>query len=316
MSHAQTFATPLYRTPRPTSVAAGLFALLRSDRRLQIGLVLSIALHLFMLSIHFGLPERQETSVHNRALDVVLVNARHARPPEQADLLAQADLDGGGTTDLDERPSTPVPSQETRQDGDALVDTRAAPPEPRPVQQQVLTRPTPAERPAPRVAQARPQPEAPKEAAPAPVSGLDLMNNIASIARMEAQIDRNLNELAKRPRKQFIGARTREYRFAQYVEDWRMKIERVGTLNYPEAARGRLYGSLMLSVVIRADGSIEKVEVQRSSGQPVLDAAAVRIVELAAPFAAFPPDILVDTDIIEITRTWTFTNSDQLRTSR
>lgn len=316
MSNAQTFATPLYRTPTPTGLAAGLVALLRSDRRLQIGLVLSVALHLFMLSIHFGLPERQETSTHNRALDVVLVNARHARPPEQVDVLAQANLDGGGTTDLDERPSTPVPPQETRQDGDALIDTRAAPPEPRPVQQEVLTRPTPAERPAPRVAQARPQPEPPKEPAPAPVSGLDLMNNIASIARMEAQIDRSLNELAKRPRKQFIGARTREYRFAQYVEDWRMKIERVGTLNYPEAARGRLYGSLMLSVVIRADGSIEKVEVQRSSGRPVLDAAAVRIVELAAPFAPFPPDIRVDTDIIEITRTWTFTNSDQLRTSR
>jgi len=316
MANAQALPTSPFRTP--PGLAAGLGSLLLSDRRLQIGLILSIALHLFMLSIHFGLPERQEASTHSRALDVVLVNARHARPPEQADALAQANLDGGGTTDLDERPSTPVPPQETRQDGDALIDTRAATPEPRPMQQEVLTRPTPAERPAPRVAQARPQPEPPRDPAPAPapVSGLDLMNNIATIARMEAQIDRSLNELPKRPRKQFIGARTREHRFAQYVEDWRMKIERVGTLNYPEAARGRLYGSLMLSVVIRSDGSIEKVEVQRSSGQPVLDAAAVRIVELAAPFAPFPPDIRVDTDIIEITRTWTFTNSDQLRTSR
>jgi protein TonB len=130
---------------------------------------------------------------------------------------------------------------------------------------------------------------------------------------MEAQIDKRLNEYAKRPRKQFIGANTREYRFAQYLEDWRLKIERIGTLNYPEAARGRLYGSLLLSVVIRADGSLEKVEVQRSSGQRILDEAAVRIVEMSAPFAPFPPEIRTDTDIIEIVRTWRFTNADQMR---
>jgi periplasmic protein TonB len=133
------------------------------------------------------------------------------------------------------------------------------------------------------------------------------------VARMEAQIDRRLNEYAKRPRKAVIGARTREHRFAQYLEDWRLKIERVGTLNYPEAARGRLYGSLLLLVSIRADGSLERVEIQRSSGVKVLDEAAVRIVELAAPFAPFPPDIRTDTDIIEIVRTWTFTNSNQVR---
>ena len=91
------------------------------------------------------------------------------------------------------------------------------------------------------------------------------------------------------------------------------KIERVGTLNYPDAARGKLYGSLLLSVSIRADGSIERVEVQRSSGLKVLDEAALNIVKLAAPFAPFPPDIRADTDIMEIVRTWTFTNTDQVR---
>lgn len=304
-----------YRQAKAHGIAAGLVGLLMSDRRLQIGLGLSLLLHLFLLSVHFGLPEREDAVLPNRALDVVLVNARHAQAPEQADVLAQANLDGGGTTELDTRPTTPLPPQEQpRQDGDALVEARATPPEPRPVQQEVLTRPTPAERPAPRVTPAPPQPTPPKDPEPAPASGVDLMNSIAAVARMEAQIDRNLNEYAKRPRKAFIGARTREYRFAQYVEDWRQKIERVGTLNYPEAARGRLYGSLLLSVVIRADGSIERVEVHRSSGQKVLDDAAVRIVELAAPFAPFPPNIRVDTDLIEITRTWTFTNSDQLRT--
>src|SRR5690606_20431408 len=102
------------------------------------------------------------------------------------------------------------------------------------------------------------------------------MNSISAVARLEAQIERSLNEYAQRPRKVFIGSRAREYRFAQYVEAWRQKIERVGTLNYPEAARGRTYGSLLLSVVIRADGSVESVTVQRSSGEEVLDQAAIR----------------------------------------
>ena len=91
------------------------------------------------------------------------------------------------------------------------------------------------------------------------------------------------------------------------------KVERVGNLNYPEAARERkLYGSLLLTVSIRADGSVETVEVNRSSGHRILDAAAVRIVEMAAPYAAFPPDVRRDTDILHITRMWTFTKGDEL----
>ena len=115
------------------------------------------------------------------------------------------------------------------------------------------------------------------------------------------------------PRRAVGKRRAQEYRFAQYVEDWRQKVERVGTLNYPDAARGKLYGSLLLSVSIRADGSVDKVGVQRSSGHKVLDEAAVRIVKMAAPYAPFPPDIRKDYDIVEITRTWKFERSDRVR---
>lgn len=315
MSTAQAMSSRFYRAPTTGESLSRFAATLGSNRRLQLALIVSVLVHVFFLSVRFGFPEREQPSAQNQALEVVLVNARHARAPEQADVLAQANLDGGGTTEQEARPTTPVPPQDARRDGDALIDAASAPPpEPRPVQQEVLTRPAPADNPAPKVAPERAAPEPPVETEQPVASGLDLMNSIAAIAKMEAQIDRSLNEYAKRPRKQFIGARTREYRFAQYVEDWRRKIERVGTLNYPEAARGRIYGSLLLSVVIRADGSIEKVEVQRSSGLATLDEAAVRIVELAAPFAPFPPDVLADTDIMEITRTWTFTNTNQLNT--
>lgn len=300
---------------RPAGNSAAMSALL-GNRRLQIAIAFSALLHLLLLSVHFSLPVIEPETRPNRSLDVILVNARHERPPLEADAIAQANLEGGGTVEQDVRPTTPVPPQEVRQDGDALIDASAARPEPAPAPQEVITRAEPVERPPARVAPERRQPDPQPERPQPTASGLDLMDSIAAVARMEAQIDRSLSEYAKRPRTQYIGARAREHRFAQYLEDWRLKIERVGTLNYPEAARGRLYGNLMLSVVIRSDGSVERVEVQRSSGQPLLDEAAIRIVELAAPFAPFPPNIKVDTDVIDITRTWTFTNTDQLRTSR
>jgi protein TonB len=133
------------------------------------------------------------------------------------------------------------------------------------------------------------------------------------MARLEAQINKNWDAYQKMPRRKFIGARTQEYRYAQYIEDWRIKVERIGNLNYPEQARQeKVFGSLQLSVSIRADGSVESIEVSKSSGHRILDAAAMRIVKLAAPYSPLPPSITKDVDILTITRTWTFTSSDKL----
>jgi protein TonB len=144
-------------------------------------------------------------------------------------------------------------------------------------------------------------------------TGQDLVQKSLEIVRLEAQIHKDFDAYQKLPRRKFIGARTKEFRYAQYVEDWRIKVERIGNLNYPEVARqNKIYGSLQLSVSIRADGSVENLEISRSSGEPILDAAAKRIVKLASPFSPFPADIRRDTDILSITRTWTFTQSDKL----
>jgi protein TonB len=144
-------------------------------------------------------------------------------------------------------------------------------------------------------------------------SANELMQRTLEAIRLEAQIAKDMEAYQKRPKRRFIGARAEEYRFARYVEDWRLKIERIGNLNYPEAARQqKLYGSLLLTVSINGDGSVENIEINRTSGSRVLDAAAVKIVEMSGPFAPFPPDIKRDTDILHITRTWTFTKADAL----
>ncbi|MEK7835499.1 MAG: energy transducer TonB, partial [Pseudomonadota bacterium] len=156
----------------------------------------------------------------------------------------------------------------------------------------------------------QPQPQTETKAAAPSVA--DIMTKSIQIARLEAQIDKDMDSYQKRPRRRFVGARTQEYRFARYIEDWRVKVERVGTLNYPQAARDqKIYGSLQLTVSINADGTVENVEINRSSGQRILDEAALRIVRLGAPYSAFPANISRDTDVLSITRTWTFTRSDQ-----
>jgi protein TonB len=238
---------------------------------------------------------------------VVLVNARHERPPEKAEALAQANLDGGGESEQAVRPKSPLPPQETRRDGDALVDARTRSESKAKPRSDVLTRKIS------EVAVVAAPPEAQTEAPERPASGLDVFDSVAAIARLEAQIDRRLDEYAKRPRRvQMNAARTRQVVYAHYQESWRQKVERIGTLNYPEKARGQIYGSLMLTVEIRADGSVHKVYIERSSGHKELDDAAIRIVELAAPYAPFPPDIQKEYDLMQITRTWTFTKDGQL----
>jgi protein TonB len=133
------------------------------------------------------------------------------------------------------------------------------------------------------------------------------------LARLAARIEEQTSVFANRPRRTSINSSTKEYKYATYLEGWRRKVEQIGNLNYPEEARRkRLYGNLILRVAVRADGGVDQIQVLRSSGFPVLDQAATKIVELSAPFAPFPPDIKADTDVLDITRTWQFQRNNQI----
>jgi protein TonB len=242
-------------------------------------------------------------------IDVVLVNAKTKEKPLQADVLAQHNLDGGGNVDENRQAKSPLPAsdQDRPMSAEADFNARAQSQErqaPVLMQQAKSDYKIPDQKPD---AQPDPRPPAP---VPAPV---DLAARSLEMAKLQARIDHDLDIYQKRPRRLFVGARAQEYTFAQYVEDWRIKVERVGNLNYPEAAkRNRLYGTLVLTVNIFADGTLESVQVDRSSGSRVLDQAAVNIVEMSAPFARFPESMRKKVDILGITRSWSFTRSDQL----
>ncbi len=275
------------------------------NKRLSASMLFSIAFHAFALwGVTLVLPDPHQAVNIMQPLQVVLVNSKSQSSPQQADALAQANLDGGGNTPEDRQAKTPLP---TLQD-----DTRFTPEQ---TAKHLATLEAESKKLLTQLKNDRSvaQPELVKQTSNATMTGEDLVQKSLEIIRLEAQINKNQEAYQRMPRRTFIGTRTQEYRFAQYIEDWRVKVERIGNLNYPEQARReQIYGKLQLSVSIKADGTIESVEVSRSSGQRILDAAAMRIVRLAAPYPPLPADIRRDTDILTITRTWTFTPSDKL----
>lgn len=272
---------------------------------LSFSMTLSVALHAFALfGVVLVLPEPRNTANYLQPLQVVLVNTKSDARPSKADALAQANLDGGGNTAENRRAKSPLPSM--RDDLKFVPEKRSK----RVAELEEETRRLLTKL---KSNHSTAQPELKKQNSNVASSGDELVAKALEIARLEAQIDKNWEAYQKLPRRKFIGARTKEYRFAQYIEDWRIKVERIGNLNYPEQARReKLFGKLQLSVSILKDGNVENIEVSKSSGHRILDAAAMRIVKLAAPYAPLPPTITKDTDILTITRTWTFTSSDRL----
>ncbi|MDV6342519.1 TonB family protein [Nitrosomonas sp. Is24] len=280
------------------------------SHRLVAAMMASLLLHaLVFFGVTFQFPQPKSDKIAS-SLEVVLVNNKTQTKPKESQLLAQDNLDGGGNTEEDRRAKTPFPVLPRNKP--VIAESIA--------QQKVKQLEQEAKKLMAAVSET-PQIELPKEhkneseSKSVAIDSTDLLLRSLDIARLRAQIDQDHDSYQKRPKRKFVGARTKEYRFARYVEDWRIKVERIGNLNYPEAARKeKLYGNLQLTVGIRADGSLESIEINRSSGEKILDEAAVNIVKLAGQngFAPFPPDISQDTDILHITRTWVFAASDML----
>ena len=309
----KTAARPRVRalpTPEPRTVSLSFLAEDRApaNRLLMWAIFGSILLHAVVLAIRFAPIALSKFDRNASPLEVALVNAKSVSKPTKADILAQAHLDGGGNTDAKRRAKTPLPALPK---DNATTELAVATQKVETLEkksQEMLTQ----LKSAASLATPQPTPNASPDKPELPTS-TDMMQRTLEAMRLEAQIAKDMDAYQKRPKRRFIGARAQEYRFARYVEDWRLKVESIGNRNYPEAARAqKLYGSLLLTVGIRADGSIETVVVDRTSGQKILDLAAVRIVEMGGPYAPFPPNISRDTDILYITRTWSFSPGDAL----
>jgi periplasmic protein TonB len=242
------------------------------------------------------------------SLDVILIQSTNKEKADKADFLAQSNNAGGGDRDEARRPADPLSSPLPKPTpGVAPRPLEAGAPRPTPA--------TPAEVLTQRrgefsVATAREAPESPELAKP---QARELIEKNAEMAQLAQEYQRQKETYAKRPKKKFLSANTKEYAYASYLAGWAARIERIGNLNYPdEARRQKLHGDVLLTVTLNRDGSVQRMDVIQGSGHKILDDAVQRIVQLAAPFPPIPKTS-EEIDELYITRTWQFLPGDVLR---
>ena len=273
--------------------------------RLGATMVLSVLLHaMVILGIGFAV---EDAAPVMPTLDVILSQTRTALTPAQADFLAQAANQGGGEHDKSSRPTAPQAGPLPQPvDGLAPRPLRAQTPAPSPPPDARVVSSTNA-----RETMPSPQPRQEIEVTPLP-PGQEKIDRDIEMARLAAEIQLRSQQYAKRPKRQFVSASTKEYAWADYLRGWVDRVERVGNLNYPDEARRRRIGGLVvISVGVRRDGSVESIRIVQSSHVPMLDEAATRIVKLSQPFSPLPKT-QEDPDVLHVTRTWQFLPGGEL----
>lgn len=269
-----------------------------SPDRLVLMLFIAVAIHaLIILGVSFEAIRQEPPDQSTETLDITIVNKKETPPPEDYDYQAESSQDGGGNTQEKVRPTEQMVEQ---------APPPAAAPELQPEPAPVLTRDTSEQKIKKPEESAMPQPQD-------KLNATELINRSVEMLTLNQQINQSLQAYSKTPRSKYISARTQEFKYANYMRDWVTKVERVGDLNYPDAARRQnLSGSLIVEVALYADGTVREIKILRPSGHKLLDDAAIRIVRLAAPFPEFPEEIRKETDVLYITRTWVF-NSNRLQ---
>jgi protein TonB len=271
-------------------------------------LFFAIAIHmLVILGVTFNPFDDDEQNPPLATMDITLVKPdNNEDKPSEAQYLAQVTQAGGGNINEMVRATQP-PQAARKQDSPGVNEVTSLPQDPATQQRdrELLTQDE-----APQSITTEQEGRTSRKTTP---SAAQLIMRSKEIASLTAEIEQRRQAQSQRPKQKFISASTRELRYATYMESWREKVERIGNLNYPEEAKRRhLSGELILDVALRPDGTVKGVTIRRSSGHKLLDDAAVRIVELAAPFSPFPESIRKETDILHITKTWQFLSGNQL----
>ena len=286
-----------------------------SSDRLSMTMFFALAFHaIVILGVSFDFSD-DTNNPPLTTMEITLVQNHSDEAPKDADYLAQANQMGGGNIEEKVHDQSPFANPEaTLNDGFAPVGAEfISPPAPQPklIQQEIMSVQT-AEQKALSKPLKEPLPELPETITAAQL----LERSRQKIARMSAKINRLKKTYHVTPKRTYVrGANAKEYRFASYLDAWRAKVERIGNLNYPEAAlREKLDGRLLLDVAINPDGSLKDIRVLQSSGHKILDEAARRIVRLAAPYPPLTEDIKRDTDILHIPRVWYFKSGIGLHT--
>lgn len=275
--------------------------------RLGLTLFLAAVVHaIAILGISFGADAKKPSVAPS--LEIILVQSAAKQAPEQADYIAQADTLASGTAGAKLRPTSPLSGPAPAGTaGLAPITTRAAPAaQPESTERMLLS-------------QARADQKIPDEqqqAREAVNTGSSRAQLNLELARLSSELAEDAQRYAQRPRVNHLESVSAKSAIeAAYIKAWVDKVERVGNLNYPDDARRRkLRGKLILHALLDSEGDLVKSFVGSPSGQQVLDDAAMRIVQLAAPFRPFSADMREAYDQLMITRTWIFEADGELTT--
>ncbi|HEY5604086.1 MAG TPA: energy transducer TonB [Gammaproteobacteria bacterium] len=287
-----------------------------SSDRLGLTIFFAIVVHsLIILGVSFSKYDHAKRPEKLPGLEITLVQTQTDKKIEDADFLAQASQEGGGDSQELEKSSSPAdsaaPNSEIGEVAEVVPETEIAT-SPDPQRKEILTATRSSEH---KIALQEASPDLPTQRKN--LTSKQLLKQSKEMAQLSAEVDVARKVTSTQPKKKFITAQTKEYRFASYEEAWRKKVERIGTLNFPdEAIRARLTGDVRLSVTITAAGAVKDIKITKYSGHKVLDDAALRIVKMAAPYASFPEEISKDYDEIVIVRTWQFLSGKRLITKR
>ena len=283
----------------------------QDNRSMTLAIAASLLLHAALLAVRFVAPDRFRFEPLDPGLEVILVNAKHAAKPLKADALAQANLDGGGNAEAG-RAKSPLADLHKVEDGQAvkLMERRSAEVE---EQRKHLMSTTAAAsfNVAPVTEKSKPDPL---------THGADADVTNKVLARLTAEVVQTIDDQNKRPRKTYITPSTREVGYAMYYTEMTKRIEKIGTLNFPNQNGRKLYGELIVSIPVFQDGTIYEKEggvyIKKTSGNKVLDAKAIDIVRRSAPFGRFPPKMLSSDkdDLWVIITTFKFTHMERLET--
>ena len=252
----------------------------------RFALCISILIHLIFLSFRWGVGEIQNRRL-NTPLSVVLVNASNKTPPQKANKLAQADLQGGGKTEnLD---ATAL--HRARLGAEAKLEVLEK------QQKQMLAK----------LDEQRSRSGGRKSGEEQKIT--------PQLNSLEAELAKRLQSDGKEPRRKVLtGANTKAVTFAHYYDAMRQKIEAYGSAFFPRANGRPLYGSLVIVVSVDNQGRIttnsqgkDGLSIGRSSGNPELDRQALAIVRASAPFGPFPSEMRNQIDVLDWISTFEFT---------
>lgn len=279
--------------------------LFAQHRLLSVAFGLSLLVHGLLLAVHFAAPDAFRFKPSDPELEVILVNAKHDKKPVNAQALAQANLDGGGNAE-DGRAKSPLPDMQRVESGDSVKAAQRKVVELEQQQRKMLAQLQAAQQHVTSADQIKPV-ETPQP------NAHDMTETAKAMARMEAEVAKNIEQYNKRPKKTQITPSTREVGYAQYYKTLQDKIEKIGTLNFPTRDGKKLYGELLIVIPVFQDGTIYErdggVVVRSSSGNAALDQAAVAIVRRSAPFGRFPENMRTSgkDDVWEIITRFRFT---------